>query len=66
MTLTKTWSTEDEMLELEDPKLGRVKIQVWHKLHFRQTASQKLSLIRVAQLDSSHIPNHGDNPLVGN
>lgn len=49
----ETWSTEDEVIELEDHKLGRVKIQVWHKLHFRQAAEQKLSLIRVEQSDSS-------------
>ncbi len=39
-------------MEVEDPKLGQIKIQAWHKLHFRQAANQKLSLIRVEQLDS--------------
>ena len=50
----ETWLNEDEIVELEDPKLGRIKIQAWHKFHFRQAASQKLSLIRVEQLDSRH------------
>ncbi len=39
----ETWLNEDEIVELEDPKLGRIKIQAWHKFHFRQAASQKLS-----------------------
>ena len=57
----QTWLNEDEIVELEDPKLGRIKIQAWHKFHFRQAASQKLSLIRVEQLDSRHrtLPNLG-------
>ncbi len=31
----ETWLNEDEIVELEDPKLGRIKIQAWHKFHFR-------------------------------
>ena len=50
----ETWLTEDEILELEDLKLGSIKIQAWHKFHFRQAASEKLSLIRVEQLNSRH------------
>ena len=49
----QTWLSEDEMVELEDPKLGNIQIQTWHQFHFRQAAAQKLSLIRVEQLDSS-------------
>ena len=48
---SQTWHSEDEILEIEDVKLGQIKIQVWHKLHFRQAAEIKLSLIRVEQLD---------------
>ncbi|NJO99052.1 MAG: transposase [Pleurocapsa sp. CRU_1_2] len=49
---SQTWLSKDEMAEFEDPKLGLIKIQAWHKFHFRQAADQKLSLIRVEQLDS--------------
>ena len=52
LTLQKPGKREDEMVELEAPKLGLIKIQAWHKFHFRQAADQKLSLIRVEQLDS--------------
>ncbi len=45
------WHQEDEIEFVEHPRLGLLKIQAWHKLHFRQAADQKLSLIRVEQLD---------------
>lgn len=48
----QTWHLEDEIELVEHPRLGLLKIQAWHKLHFRQAADQKLSLIRVEQLDS--------------
>ena len=50
----KTWLTEEQIAELEDPQLGFIRIQAWHKFHFRQAANQKLSLIRVEQLNSRH------------
>jgi hypothetical protein len=43
---------EDELVEVEEPKLGLLKIQAWHRFHFRSAASEKLSLIRVEQLNS--------------
>ncbi len=43
---------EDEIEEVEHPRLGLLKIQAWHEFHFRQAAEAKLSLIRVEQLDS--------------
>ncbi|MDJ0591042.1 MAG: transposase [Pleurocapsa sp. MO_226.B13] len=50
----ETWLTEDELIEIEDPKLGQIKIQAWHQFHFQPAAEHKLSLIRVEQLDSRH------------
>ena len=41
---------EDEIEEVEHPRLGLLKIQAWHEFHFRQAAEAKLSLIRVEQL----------------
>ena len=49
----QTWHQEDEIEFVEHPRLGLLQIQAWQKLHFRQAANQKLSLIRVEQLDSS-------------
>ncbi len=31
-----------------------LKIQAWHQLHFKEAADQKLSIVRVEQLDSRH------------
>ncbi len=50
----ETWLSSDEIVEIEDQKLGQIKIQAWHQFHFRQAAEQKLSLIRVEQLDSRY------------
>lgn len=47
-----TWHQENEIEFVEHPRLGLLQIQGWHKLHFSQAADQKLSLIRVEQLDS--------------
>ncbi|NEP76000.1 MULTISPECIES: transposase, partial [unclassified Okeania] len=48
----QTWRTEDLKVEVEHSKLGKLQIIAWHQLHFRQLAHQKLSVIRVQQLDS--------------
>lgn len=37
---------------MEYPLPGKLQIQAWHKLHFRQVSHEKLSLIRVQGLDS--------------
>ncbi len=48
----QTWHLEDEIVEVEHLKLGRIKIQAWHKLHFKAAADEKLSVLRIEQLDS--------------
>ena len=48
-----TWGREAQKVEVEHPKQGRLQIQAWHNLHFRQAPDEKLSLIRVQRLDSS-------------
>ncbi|MEM7591380.1 MAG: NF041680 family putative transposase [Cyanobacteria bacterium P01_A01_bin.83] len=50
----QTWFQEDDIEFIEHPRLGLLQIQAWHQLHFRQAANQKLSLVRVEQLDSRH------------
>ncbi len=50
----ETWNLENELAFLEHPRLGCLKIQAWHQLHFKQAADQKLSIVRVEKLDSRH------------
>lgn len=47
-----TWWSADETVEIEDSKLGKLKISQWDGLHFRSSASYDMSLIRVQRLDS--------------
>lgn len=47
-----TWWEADEIVEVDDPKLGRLKISQWKELHFRSSSSQDMSLIRVERLNS--------------
>ena len=46
-----TWWKADETIEVEDPKLGRLEISQWKKLHFRSSASHDMSLIKVERLN---------------
>jgi hypothetical protein len=46
-----TWGEEACFLELDDSKLGRVRVRLWKNLHFRKAAVRPMSLIRVERLD---------------
>jgi hypothetical protein len=46
-----TWWEADEIVEVNDPKLGRLKISQWKELHFRSSAAHDMSLIRVERLN---------------
>ena len=46
-----TWWSADETVEIEDPKLGKLKLSRWDNLHFRSSASYDMSLIQVQRLD---------------
>ncbi|MEM8780956.1 MAG: NF041680 family putative transposase [Cyanobacteria bacterium P01_G01_bin.49] len=46
-----TWWSADETVEIEDPKLGKLKVSRWDNLHFRSSASYDMSLIQVQRLD---------------
>jgi hypothetical protein len=48
---SSTWSEVTQSLEVNHPKLGRVKVSLWSNLHFRKTATRPMSLIRVERLD---------------
>lgn len=40
----------DEILEMEDPSLGQIRISKWEQLHFYQAPLQKLSLFKIERL----------------
>jgi hypothetical protein len=46
-----TWWSPNETVEIEDPKLGKLKVSKWNNLHFRSSASHDMSLIQVQRLD---------------
>jgi hypothetical protein len=46
----QTWSQPTHILELEDTKLGRVRIRIWHDLHFRAAAKHPMSILLVERL----------------
>lgn len=48
---SSTWREVTQSLEVNHPKLGRVKVRLWSNLHFRKTATRPMSLIRVERLD---------------
>ncbi len=51
-----TWWAPDKMLEILDPKLGRMRLRLWCNLHFQQSAKTKMHLFQVERLDEALIP----------
>lgn len=47
-----TWWTPDKMLEILDPKLGRIRLSLWCNLHFQQSAKTNMHLFHVERLDA--------------
>ena len=46
-----TWATPAQVVEVDDPKLGRVRVQMWHQLHFRSSPKHPMTLFRVERLE---------------
>ncbi len=46
-----TWWNADETVEVNDSKLGKLKISQWKELHFRSSAAHDMSLIKVERLN---------------
>lgn len=46
-----TWSQATSVLEVNDLKLGRVRVLLWQDLHFRKAATRSMSLLKVERLD---------------
>jgi hypothetical protein len=46
-----TWWPTDATVEINDPKLGLIRVSQWQQLHFKTASQQKLSLIKVERLN---------------
>ena len=46
----ETWPVADESIEVDDPKLGRVKVTRWHNYHFRNSPKRPMDILRVEVL----------------
>jgi hypothetical protein len=47
-----TWTKPIETVEINDDKLGKIKVSLWSKLHFRNSSSISMSLILVERLET--------------
>jgi hypothetical protein len=47
-----TWSEATSVLEINDPKLGCVRVSLWKDLHERKAATHPMLIIRVERLDA--------------
>ena len=48
----ETWPQADQVLELADSALGPVRLQVWHRWHFRKAADEPLTLLRIERIEA--------------
>jgi hypothetical protein len=48
----ETWCLPTETVEIDDPKLGRVRVTRWHDYHFRQSPKHPMAIIRVEVLET--------------
>lgn len=46
-----TWWNPDQTLAVNDPKLGRYQVRLWHHLHFQQSPMHPMHLILVERID---------------
>lgn len=46
----QTWGDPVTTLEVDDPKLGSLRISLWQNLHFRKAAKHPMSLLRVERV----------------
>ncbi len=50
LSAPETWPVDDETIEVNDPKLGRVKVTRWHRYHFRNSPKRPMDILRVEVL----------------
>lgn len=51
-----TWWQPDQALEHTDEALGRLRLRVWHNLHFSRSAAHAMHLLQVERLDEVGTP----------
>ncbi|WP_235018991.1 transposase [Tolypothrix sp. NIES-4075] len=49
---SSTWEEPAQIIEEEDTQIGRIRIRVWHNLHFRKTPHHPMSIILVERLNA--------------
>jgi hypothetical protein len=54
----ETWCEPDQIVEVDDPKLGRVRVMRWSGYHFRQSAQRPMEIIRVEVLEPKEGKRH--------
>lgn len=47
----ETWTTPTESVEVEHPKLGRVRVTRWSQYHFRKSPKRPMEILRVEVLE---------------
>ena len=47
----ETWGEPEQIVEVDDPKLGRVRVTRWSAYHFRHSAKRPMQIIRVEVLE---------------
>lgn len=53
----ETWSTPDEVIELEDPHWGKVRLERWHQMHEKKGADVPYDVMRACvHLEREHPP----------
>ncbi len=53
---SSTWGEPAQIIEEEDNQIGRVRIRVWHSLHFRKAPNHSMSIILVERLNPDGSP----------
>jgi DDE superfamily endonuclease len=48
----QTWGKPDQEAESDDPKLGPIKVQCWHDLHFKDAPGRPFDLLRIERLNA--------------
>ncbi|NJL40829.1 MAG: transposase [Leptolyngbyaceae cyanobacterium SM1_4_3] len=50
----ETWSVPSEIVEVDDPKFGRVRVSRWSAYHFRKSPNRAMELLRVEVLETQN------------
>jgi hypothetical protein len=50
-----TWWMPDQMVEVNEPKLGQLRLRLWCDLHFQQSAKHSMHLIQVERLNEDAV-----------